>query len=142
MQNYGFHQYQNTEVTTVDGGKLVVLLYEGAIKFLARALQSVNNNDIEGKCNNINRAQDIINELNNSLKIDIGGETAHNLRSLYIFMNKHLLQAKISKNGCQKINEVADLLKILNEGWREVASRPEVKDVLRNYERKERGIDV
>jgi flagellar biosynthetic protein FliS len=64
---------------TVDRGRLIVLLYEGAISFLTKAKASIADNDVPGCCNLINRAQDIIDELNASLNMDQGGDIAANL---------------------------------------------------------------
>jgi flagellar protein FliS len=130
MHNYGQHQYKQTDVGTADPGKLVVLLYEGAINFLKRARQSTLESNIEERCNNINRAQAIIQELNNSLKMDAGGEIAHNLRSLYLFMERHLVMAKIKKDNIQKIEEVISMLTKLYEAWVEVSTQIEVKNVI------------
>jgi len=130
MQNYGQHQYKQINVSTADQGKLVVLLYEGAINFLKKARKSSEQGNIEEKCNNINRAQAIIQELNNSLKIDANREIAGNLRSLYFFMEKHLVMAKIKKDGTEKIDEVISILSSLCEAWIEILKKPEVKQIL------------
>ncbi len=129
MQNYGRNDYRKTEVTTADRGRLVVLLYEGAIDFLKNARQRIHEGNIEGKCNSINRAQDIIQELEFSLNMKEGGEIAKNLRSLYQFMHIHLIRAKISRDGTQNIDEVISMLSSLNEAWAEVIKRPEVQDI-------------
>ncbi|GAG29817.1 unnamed protein product, partial [marine sediment metagenome] len=92
MQNYGQHKYRETEVSTADRGRLVVLLYDGAINFLKNAKQSIQEGNTEGKCNNINRAQDIIQKLEFSLNMKEGGEIAENLRSLYRFMHTYLVR--------------------------------------------------
>jgi flagellar secretion chaperone FliS len=130
MQNYGQHQYKQINVSTADRGKLVVLLYEGAINFLKKARKGSQQGNIEEKCNNINRAQAIIQELNNSLKIDENREIAGNLRSLYFFMEKHLIMAKIKKDGTEKIDEVISMLSSLCEAWMEILKKPEVKQIL------------
>ncbi|RZB34884.1 MAG: flagellar protein FliS [Desulfobacteraceae bacterium Eth-SRB1] len=130
MQNYGQQQYRQTEIITADRGRLVVLLYEGAINFLKKAGEGIQEGNIEAKCNNINRAQDIIQELSCSLKMDEGGEIAGNLRSLYFFMEKHLIKAKIEKDGAKKINEVISMLRSLCEAWVEISTKPEVKNII------------
>ena len=66
MMNYGQQQYKKTQVATVDRGRLIVLLYEGAISFLTKARACLEESDIPGACGLINRAQDIIEELNAS----------------------------------------------------------------------------
>ena len=78
MNAYGRRQYQQTQVTTVDKGRLIVLLYEGAIKFLHQAKVCQEENDVAGKANHINRALDIISELNQSLNMNEGGDLAQN----------------------------------------------------------------
>jgi len=130
MQNYGQHQYRQTTVTTADRGRLVVLLYEGAINFLKKARENIEEDNIEAKCNNINRAQDIIQELNNSLKMDAGGEIAGNLRSLYSFMERHLIKAKIERDGTKKMDEVIAMLSNLCEAWAEISTKSEVRNII------------
>lgn len=130
MQNYGQHQYRQTEVSTADRGKLVVLLYEGAVNFLKKAGEGTREGNIEKKCNNINRAQDIIQELNNALKMNEGGEIAGNLRSLYFFMERHLIKAKIETDDTKKIDEVVSMLSRLCEAWVEISTNPEVKNII------------
>ena len=104
-------------------------LFFYTINFLKKARQSIKQGDIPGKCNNINRAQDIIQELQYSLKMDVGGEVAKNLMSLYHFMNYHLIRAKISRDGVKNIDDVISMLDKLNEAWREVITRPEIQDI-------------
>ena len=117
MNSTGF--YEETTVTTQNKGRLVVMLYDGAIKFLTQAVKALQAGDIEAKNRNIGRARDIIFELNTVLDLDAGGEVAQNLRKLYNFMNSHLTQANNS-NDVQMIREVIALLNKLNEGWRAV----------------------
>jgi len=130
MQNYSKHQYRQTEIRTADRGRLVVLLYEGAINFLKKAKNDVQEGNIEEKCNNINRATNIIQELNNSLKMDEGGEIAGNLRNLYFFMERCLVKAKIEKDGTKKMDEVIAMLSSLCEAWVEISTKPEVKNII------------
>ena len=112
--------YEETAVTTQNKGRLVVMLYDGAIKFLNQAVKALQAGDLEAKARNIGRASEIILELNTVLDLDAGREVARNLRKLYNFMNSHLNKANIS-NDVQMIRDVIALLKKLNEGWRTVA---------------------
>jgi len=112
--------YEETAITTQNKGRLVVMLYDGAIKFLNQAVKAIQAGNLEAKARNIGRARDIIFELNTVLDLDAGGEVAQNLRTLYNFMNSHLNQANIS-NDAQMIRDVIALLKKLNEGWRAVS---------------------
>jgi flagellar protein FliS len=127
--SYGQQQYKKTQVATVDRGRLIVLLYEGAISFLTKAKACLDEKDIPGACNLINRAQDIIEELNASLNMEAGGDIAANLRRLYLFMGDELVQAKV-KGKVEPLDEVVRMLTTLNEAWRQAVATPEAQQVL------------
>jgi flagellar protein FliS len=129
MNTYGQKRYQQTQVTTVDKGRLIVLLFEGAIKFLHQAKECAECADISGKSNNINRVLDIIAELNQSLNLAEGGELAINLRQLYMFWSEHLIQAKIRKET-QNIEDVIKMMDSLNEAWNQVVNQREAQEVM------------
>ena len=113
--------YEETAVITQDKGRLVVLLYEGAIKYLRQAANAITANDFEQKGQYIGKAQDIILERNTVLDMERGGDIARNLRKLYNFMWQHLGQANV-KSDTRMVGEVIDLLMELNEGWKAIAS--------------------
>jgi flagellar secretion chaperone FliS len=135
MNVYGQKQYRHTQVTTVDKGRLIVLLYEGAIKFMRQATDCAQCGDIAGKANNINRALDIIAELNQSLNLSEGGEIAANLRRLYLFWSEHLIQAKIKKDT-KNIMDVIGMMSSLNEAWNYVVAQPEAQEAVPKNESK------
>jgi flagellar protein FliS len=116
----GVEIYQDAAVTTQSSGRIVVMLYEGAIKFLKLAIKQIESNNAEGKGVYITKAVDIINELNTVLDMKAGGEMAQNLRSIYQFMIRHLSNANL-KQDIDMVREVIGLLEELNEGWRAVA---------------------
>jgi flagellar protein FliS len=113
--------YQNTTVVTQNRGRLIVLLYEGAIKFLRQAVVNIQANDFQAKGRNVRKAQDIILELNTVLDMENGGEVATNLRSLYNFMNRHLTQANV-KCDSGMIQEVIRILETLNQSWKTITA--------------------
>ncbi len=115
----GIRAYQDTAVTTQSRGRLIVMLYEGAVKFLKLAIQESEAENYEAKGNYINKAMDIITELNAVLDMDAGGEIAVNLRKLYSFMNDRLSLANL-KNDPEMIREVITLLEELNQGWKTI----------------------
>ena len=119
MKN-GYAVYQETAVTTQSKGKLVVMLYDGAIKFLKQAIIAIENEDFQTKNNLIIKAQDIILELNAVLDMEAGGEIAENLRKLYVYVGRRLAEANV-KNDISVINEVIKLLDELNQAWRAIA---------------------
>ncbi len=114
MNNY--MNYQKVQVTTSDRLKLVVMLYDGAISFLKTAVNCLEKNDMAGKGVYIAKAQNIVDELNNSLNIKDGGEIAVNLRKIYNFLYFYLVKANISKNRAM-LKESISILMTLKEAW-------------------------
>ena len=119
--------YQKTNVNTASQGRLVVLLYEGAVKHLKAALNLFDENDkikaanIEQFGIHLQKAQAIITELQVSLDMEKGGDIARNLMSLYVYFNEELMDATISHNK-QKIEFVLNKVDELAEAWRTIAN--------------------
>lgn len=119
--------YQKTNVSTASQGRLVVLLYEGAIKQLTAALSYIgpdgkvvpSNIEKFGIC--IQKTQSIITELQVSLDMEKGGEIAKNLMSLYLYFNEELVDASINKNR-KKIEFVLNMMTQLADSWRQIAN--------------------
>jgi flagellar protein FliS len=116
----GVETYQDTSVTTQTKGRLVVMLYDGAIKFLKMAIKEIEAKNPEAKGKYINKATDILLELNAVLDMEAGGEVATNLRKLYLFMGRHLTEAN-TKQDIGKIEEVIKLLEELNQSWKTIS---------------------
>ena len=117
--NGGIRTYQEHAVATQTRGRLVVLLYDGAIKFLEQAKSELAAGHFAEKGTFINKALAIINELDACLDMEKGGEIASNLRRLYQFMIRHLSEANTRRDP-QRIQDVIDCLKDLNEGWKAI----------------------
>ncbi len=111
--------YQDNTVSTQNKGRLIVLLYDGAIKFMKLAIKELEAGNYEAKGQYVNRAVDILTELNAVLDMEQGGEIAANLRKLYIFMSERLTTANI-KRDANMIRDVIKLMEELNEGWRAI----------------------
>ena len=116
----GVKAYQDASITTQSKGRLIVMLYEGAIKFLKLAIKETEAGNPEAKGKYIVKAKEIILELNAVVDMEGGGEIAGNLRSLYCFMNKRLSEANV-KQDPQRIREVIAMLEELNQGWKVIA---------------------
>lgn len=116
----GIAAYKANKIGTESRGRLIVMLYEGAIKFLKLALEELQAGEFDKKGEHINKAIDIIHELNVCLDMDAGGEIAENLRGLYLFMIRHLSEANMQRDP-QRVREVISLLQDLNEGWKAVS---------------------
>ena len=116
--------YKQINITTSNPLKIILMLYDGAINFLNMAVDFANHGDIKQKNIYANKARDIIEELNNSLNTEVGGELAQNLRGLYLFMNRHLMQANWH-NDTRAMNEVLQMLTGLREAWQDVYDQHE-----------------
>ena len=115
----GVETYQETAITTQTQGKLIVMLYDGAIKFLKLAIKEIEAKNPEEKGKYISKALDILFELNTVLNMEAGGEVATNLRKLYLFMGRHLTEAN-TKQDIGKIEEVIKLLEEVNQSWKAI----------------------
>jgi flagellar protein FliS len=115
----GVEVYKEHAVGTQSKGRLIVMLYEGAIRFMNLAIKELEAGDFAAKGLHITKAQDIINELNAVLDMDAGGEVAANLRRLYCFMIKRLSEANTTKDP-RLVREVVKMMDELNQGWKAV----------------------
>jgi len=121
--NQAYSAYQKTNVTTASQGKLVVLLYEAAVKNLNSALALMDSEDkikpcdIENFTKFIQKTQSIITELQVSLDMEKGADISKNLMSLYIFFNSELTSA-IFNHSREKIEFVKKMMNELLSAWR------------------------
>lgn len=110
-----YQQYQESQLETASQGKLLIMLYDGAIRFLTQAQQAMQEKKWPEAHKFILRAEDIITELMACLKLEVG-EVAHNLYRLYEYMNWRLIQANIKRNP-EMVAEVQGRLRDLREAW-------------------------
>ncbi len=113
-------QYAESTISTQQRGKIVVMLYDGAIKFLRIAKERLEEGDFASKGIYIGKAQDIVTELNNSLNMAAGQQIASDLRALYNFVHRHLNAANIERDG-QKIEDCINILDELRIAWDQIA---------------------
>ncbi len=110
--------YLEQMVMTASPAKLIELLLVKAVDVLGEAEKAIDAKNFTLANDKIVRAQEIVVELNVSLDIEKGGDVAKNLRALYNYMYKTLVEANIRKDK-QKISEVRELLRDLLDTWRE-----------------------
>lgn len=115
-----WQSYRQVATQTAPPGQLVLMLYEGAIRFLERArLGFAKEDPLEFNQtinDNILRAQNIIQELNGSLDMGAGGEFASTMRRLYYYMDWRLQESNVQKQETG-ICEVINRLTILRDAW-------------------------
>ena len=119
----GNSAYKQAQVTTQDQGTLILMLYDGCVRFLKTSLVKMEANDIEGTHANLVRAKNIISELISSLDQDTSGELGQSLVQLYTYMYNKLIDANINKNAAH-IEEVINLMAELRDGWQAVIKPP------------------
>ncbi|MFY9394801.1 MAG: flagellar export chaperone FliS [Halanaerobiales bacterium] len=122
MSVNAYQRYKDAQYSTASPEQLMLMLYEGAIKFARQAQEEMREKNIEGANNKLKKTGDIISELMVSLDMEQGGEIARNLYNLYDYMNRRLIQANIRKDP-GLVDEVITLLTSLKESWEEVIGR-------------------
>jgi len=115
-----YQAYRTTQVQTSSPAELILLLYDGAIKYCRQAEAHLDNGERELAHNALLRSQDIIDELAVSLDFSAGEEIAQGLLQLYDYMGQRLVEANIHKDKAP-ITEVAAMLQELRETWAEAA---------------------
>jgi flagellar protein FliS len=112
--------YRQIATQTAPPGQLVLMLYEGAIRFLERGLAGFDLEDIAQSNmtvhNNLQRAVDIIRELNLSLNLEQGGEFATTLRRLYEYFDRRIWESNMQKRP-DGVKEVIRHLTVLRDAW-------------------------
>lgn len=124
-----YNKYKKTSVESASREKLLLMLYEGAIKFNKKAIIASEQNDIASRCENITKTYDIILELMNTLDFKVGGEVALNLEQLYMYMTDELTRANLT-GKVEHLKNVLKILETLNKGWQEaveIIKRKEAK---------------
>lgn len=116
--------YQAQSILTASPGQLVLLMYDGALRFLAQARDAFTLSDEDPqRIGHINtallRAQAVIAELQANLDHQAGGEIAQNLDRLYDYHLRRLLEANIRKDE-SIVTEVESLIRELRDGWAEM----------------------
>ena len=111
--------YKQNQVNSSSPKELVVMLYEGCIKFLRLAELGIEENRLDLVNTNIIKAQNIIQELRVTLNTDAGGEVSEQLANLYDFFLEELIQANIKKDS-EKIVYVREQMHELLESWKEI----------------------
>lgn len=116
--SYGLGAYKKTSVQTASKEQILLMLYQAAIKNCKKAIEAIDNNQIAKKGEFIGKLQDIIIELNNSLDMEVGGEVARELSSLYDYLLYASTQANM-KIDKEPLEGCLNVLNTLYKGWSE-----------------------
>ena len=114
------NQYKSNQIQTASPEQILIMLYDGAIRFTRQAMQAMDTGDKTVQSEKISRTMAIICEFANTLDHEIGGEIAADLDALYSFMNRELSRANL-KADRKALEVVEELLVGLRETWVEAA---------------------
>jgi flagellar protein FliS len=116
MAHKGHGEYLKTQILTASQEQLVLMLYDGAIRFCEGAKQGWQEENLEAAHNALVRAQDIVLELTYCLDKEAGGELADQMAQLYTFCYRHLVEANVQRSASM-VEEVQGILRELREAW-------------------------
>jgi flagellar protein FliS len=116
--------YNESSILTASPEQLVVMLYDGAVRFLRQSAEAMRAGNREQSRNRMARAEAIIDELNWSLDMSYG-QIPENLRLIYLFCKRQLIRANLESDPAP-IDAVGRLLADLRESWARIAERAEV----------------
>ncbi len=115
--------YTESSVLTAPAEQLVVMLYDGAIRFLTQSSSALRAGNRDVFLARLRRGEAIIAELNATLDMGRGGDVAAQLRSIYLFCKRHLVEAQL-KSYPDRIDQVVALLRDLRDSWAALADGP------------------
>jgi flagellar protein FliS len=119
--NSQINAYKKNQINTTSSENLVLMLYDGARKFLNRAIKSLQEGEIQEANSNLLRAQDIVSELMSGINFD-AGDIANHLFAIYEYMHYRLVQANIKKDS-DICKEVLVMIEDLRTVWAQAVKR-------------------
>lgn len=115
--NKSYQVYKNNAVNTAPGGELTLMLYNGCIKFIKQAIKDMNEKNYEAKNTNVQKAQNIIQEL--MLSLDKNVEISKQMLPLYDYIQYQLKEGNI-KNEVALLEEALQFVTEFRDTWKEV----------------------
>jgi flagellar secretion chaperone FliS len=108
--------YRESAVLSAQPEQLVVMLYDGARRFLHQAAIAMGEGQVELAHRKLRRTEDILLHLREVLDKEQGGEIATRLESIYLFCQSYLLKARLDRDPA-KIDKVSSMLGELRDAW-------------------------
>ena len=119
----GAQAYYQTQIQSRSPLELVVMLYDGALRFLQQTVDAMERGDLVAKRDSLSRAMAIVTELHGMLDLEQGGEVAASLESLYTYMMERLTTANQQRDPAP-VAEVMRLMTGLRDAWSQIAQAP------------------
>ena len=121
--NHPAQAYRQFSVQGATPLGLVVMLYDGAIAAMLRAVTAIEARDIEARCKHLNRAQAIITQLEGTLNMELGGEVAQTLRTFYLYSRGEAMKANI-ENSAAILRSLIEKFTTVREAWYQADHQP------------------
>jgi flagellar secretion chaperone FliS len=115
--------YRRVESESRSPLELVVMLYDGALRFLGDASAAVDRKDLRARARAVSRVLAIVAELQSTLDVEKGGAVADQLDDLYTYITSRLLDVAL-KNDVTAIEEARKLLTPIRDAWSQLATQP------------------
>ena len=114
--------YRESAVLSAQPEQLIVMLYDGARRFLHQAAIAMGEGQVELAHRKLRRTEDILLHLREVLDMEQGGEIATRLQSIYMFCQSYLLKARLDRDPA-KIDRVSAMLGELRDAWATIEQR-------------------
>lgn len=121
-----YSEYRKVQFNTADQGGLILMSFDGAIRFCRAAKDCMTDKDNVGKGKWLSKAYDVVAELRKSLRPDVGGEIAESLDKTYAFICRQITLANVLNNPDHLQNALM-VLKNLREAWGEIVRKERSK---------------
>ena len=125
--NMGLFQYRKVNTTSANPHQLVLMLYDGAIRFVGQAKRAMDRNKLPEKGLALGKALAIVQELLSNLEEEAAPDLVANLQSLYQYLIERITYANIH-NDAEVLDSVRGILDTLRDGWRQAAELLKVED--------------
>lgn len=119
----GAQAYIQTQIQSRSPLELVVMLYDGGLRFLQQTVDAMQRGDLVAKRDSLSKAMAIVTELHGMLDLEQGGEVAASLDSLYMYMMERLTTANQQRDAAP-VAEVMRLMTGLRDAWSQIAQAP------------------
>lgn len=109
-------QYRKTAISGASPLQLIVMLYDGSLRFMEAAKRAMQQGDLYAQNENIQRTQKIVAELLSCLDMEKGGEVAQNLFALYTWVYNRLIEANV-EDSVEMVGDCIQVMSDLRESW-------------------------
>lgn len=122
MSQRSHNEYLKTQVMTASQEQLILMLFDGALRFCSQAKAAWVDSDLETAHNSLVRSQNIVLELTYALDKEQGGELAENMARLYNYCYRELVQANLERDAA-RVDDVVSVLEDLRAAWSEAMEK-------------------